>query len=75
MIAETGIDSACSSQTSLMASLLNWASANPRIVALTWFDRDTAIENYSLSSSLESTIQSFVSPASMRSDDPDGLQS
>src|ERR1035437_9679562 len=75
MIAETSIDSACSSQISLMASLLNWASANPRIIALTWFDRDTAIENYSLTSSLESTIHSFVSPVTMRSVKPDGLQS
>jgi hypothetical protein len=75
MIAETGIDTACSSQTSLMASLLNWASANPRIIALTWFDRDTAIENYSLTSSIESTIHSFVSPVTMRSDDRDGFQS
>jgi beta-mannanase len=74
MIAETGIDSACSSQTSLMASLLNWASANPRIIALTWFDRYTASENYSLTSSVESTIHSFVSPVTMRSDHPDGLQ-
>jgi hypothetical protein len=56
MIAETGIDSACSSQTSLMASLLNWASANARIIALTWFDRDTASADYSLTSSLESTM-------------------
>ncbi len=75
MIAETGIDTACSSQTSLMASLLNWASANPRIIALTWFDRDIASADYSLSSSVESTIHSFVSPVTMRSDEPDGFQS
>jgi len=75
MIAETSIDSACSSQTSLMTSLLNWTSANPRIVALTWFDQDTASSDYSLNSSLESTINSFASPVTMRSDDPDGLQS
>ena len=62
MIAETGIDSACSSQTSLMASLLNWA-ANSRIIALTWFDRDTASADYSLTSSLERTMHSFVSPS------------
>jgi hypothetical protein len=62
MIAETGIDSACSSQTSLMASLLNWTSTNSRIVSLTFFDRDTASANYSLTSSLERTMHSFVSP-------------
>jgi hypothetical protein len=74
MIAETGIDSACGSQTSLMASLLNWA-VNSRVIALTWFDQDTTSEDYSLSSSLERTMHSFASPITMRSDDPDGLQS
>jgi beta-mannanase len=65
MIAETGIDSACSSQTSLMASLLNWTSANPRIFALTWFDRNTASADYSLTSSLEWRMHSFVSPVTV----------
>ena len=74
MIAETGIATACSSHALLMASLLNWASANPHIVALIWFDQDTAIENYSLTSSLESTIHTFVSPVTMRSADPNGFQ-
>ena len=75
MIAETGIDSTCSSQTSLMASLLNWASANPRIVALTFFDQDIASANYSLTSSLERTMHAIVTPVTMRSDNLDGLQS
>jgi hypothetical protein len=73
MIAETAIDSACDSQTSLLVSLLNWASANPRLVALTWFDQDTTSANYSLTSSLESTMRSFISPITMRSADPDGF--
>lgn len=74
MIAETGIDSACSSQKSLMASLLNWTSTNSRIVALTFFDRVTASTNYSLTSSLERTMHSLVSPVTMRSGNPDGFQ-
>jgi beta-mannanase len=74
MIAETGIDSACSSQTSLMTSLLNWTSTN-RIIALTLFDQDIASADYSLTSSLERKMHTLVSPVTMRSDDPDGFQS
>jgi len=73
MIAETGIDANCSSQVSLMTSLLNWTSANSNIVSLTFFDQDTATANYSLTSSLERMMHSLVSPLTMRTSDPDGL--
>lgn len=55
MLAEVGIAAQCSNKPAWIASLFTWLHAHTRIRSITWWDRDTRKDNWSVNSSPQAT--------------------